>query len=159
MTTPRSSQWLRLLGFALLGCAGLGLVCMTTSAGLAAPPAPDDGQQNKAAVPTIPSPQFETAVQPILRTHCTRCHGLKPRKAGLDLSSLEGAFQGSESGPVIVRGKVEESVLFKMVHEGKMPPQKKDPLSDKEVATIRRWIEAGAPAATGKVTDRPPVVS
>src|SRR4051794_16774472 len=117
MTMPRSSQWLRLLGPALLVCAGLRLVCMASSAGLAAPPAPEDGRQKKPPVPTTPSPRFETAVQPILRAHCTRCHGLKSRKAGLDLSSLEGAFQGSESGPVIVRGKVNESLLFKMVHE------------------------------------------
>jgi hypothetical protein len=76
----------------------------------------------------------------------------------LNLSSREGLFEGSDSGQVIVPGKVEESLLFKKVHEGKMPPDKKKRLSDREVATIRRWIAAGAPAsATEKVTARPSV--
>ena len=86
------------------------------------------------------APGFEADVLPILQTHCTRCHGDKPRKAGLNLSSQEGALQGSESGPVIVPGKVEESLLWKMLREGKMPPGKIAHLSDAETATIRRWI-------------------
>src|SRR5262245_16072067 len=149
----RSSPLLRSLGPTLLVCASFGLVGVASLASLAAPPAPE-GRQEKPAVPSTQSPRFEADIQPILRAHCIRCHGQKPRRAGLDLSSLEGAFQGSDSGPVIVRGKVEESLLFKMIHEGKMPPKKKDPLSEKEVATIRRWIEAGAPS-----TGQPSVAS
>jgi hypothetical protein len=57
---------------------------------------------------------------------------------------MQGVLEGSDSGPVIVPGKAEESLLFKMVHEGKMPPRGKDRLSGAEVQTIRRWIEAGA---------------
>src|SRR4051794_41010711 len=159
MTTPRSSQWLRLPGPALLVCASLGLVWGASPGGLAAPPAPDNAPQKKPAAPATPGPRFETAVLPILRANCVRCHGQKPRRAGLDLSSREGVFQGSESGPVIVPGKVEGSPLFKMVHEGKMPPDKKRQLSDTEVATIRRWIEAGAPSATETGTGRPSVAS
>src|SRR5436309_268841 len=100
------TQWLRLLRPTLLVCASLGLLCVALPACLAAPPAP-----------ATPSPQFEMDVLPIFRAHCARCHGVKPRKAGLNLSSREGVFEGSESGPVIEPGKVGESVLFKMVHE------------------------------------------
>ncbi|MBI1917859.1 MAG: PSD1 domain-containing protein [Planctomycetes bacterium] len=131
---------------------------MTWPAGLAAAPAPDEGRQKKPAIPAAPSPRFEADVLPIFRAHCARCHGVKPRKAGLNLSNREGVFEGSESGPVLVPGKVEESLLFKKVHEGKMPPDKKARLSDSEVETIRRWITAGAPsAATEKGTGRPSV--
>jgi mono/diheme cytochrome c family protein len=105
-------------------------------------PSPDS-----RAAPPAPGPRFETDVLPIFQAHCVRCHGEKPRKAGLNLSNREGAFQGSESGPVIVPGKVEKSLLWKMLHEGKMPPGKRDRLPDAEVETIRRWIEAGAPSA------------
>ena len=126
MTIPRTAVWRRSLGPAVLVCAGLALVCAASSAGRAAPPAL--------------GPRFETDVLPIFQAHCTRCHGDKPRKAGLNLSSQERAFQGSESGPVIVPGKVEESLLWKMLREGKMPPGKNAHLSDAETATIRRWI-------------------
>jgi mono/diheme cytochrome c family protein len=91
-------------------------------------------------------PRFETDVQPILQASCARCHRPKPRKAGLDLTSRDGAFRGSASGPVVVPGKPGESRLFQVVHEGKMPPDNKGRLSAAEVALIRRWIEAGAPA-------------
>ncbi len=80
-------------------------------------------------------------VLPIFQSHCTRCHGDKPRKAGLNLSSREGAFQGSESGLVIVPGNVEGSLLWKMLRDGKMPPGKNAHLSDAEMVTIRLWIE------------------
>jgi cytochrome c553 len=121
------------LGPTLLVCAGLALAGTATPDGRAAPPAP--------------APRFETDVLPILQAHCTRCHGDTPRKAGLNLSSREGAFQGSESGPVIVPGKVEDSLLWKMLRDGKMPPGKRDRLPDAEMETIRRWIEAGATSA------------
>src|SRR5258708_3256696 len=117
MTRPQSSQRFMLLAPVLLVGASLGLAAAASSAGLAAPPAPDGGRQKTPAVSTNPSTRFETDVLPIFQAHCARCHGVKPRKAGLNLSSREGVFEGSDSGPVIVPGKVEESPLFKMVHE------------------------------------------
>jgi hypothetical protein len=120
----------------------MSLVCAASSVGRAAPPAGGPG--------------FETDVLPIFQAHCTRCHGDKPRKAGLNLSSQEGALQGSESGPVIVAGQVEESRLWKMLREGKMPPAKNAPLSDAETVTIQRWI-AGLAASPNPVRPAPPL--
>jgi mono/diheme cytochrome c family protein len=100
------------------------------------------------------APRFETDVLPIFQARCARCHGEKPRKAGLNLGSREGAFRGSESGPVIVPGKVEESLLWKVLREGKMPPGKRDRLPDAERETIRRWIEAAAASSSAPVTPR-----
>jgi mono/diheme cytochrome c family protein len=104
------------------------------------------------------APRFETDVRPIFKAHCTRCHGEKSRKGGLDLRNREGVLQGSESGPVIVPGKALESLLFQVVHRGKMPPKNKDQLSKAEVQTIRHWIQAGAPAA-GNTGTVPPAVA
>ena len=112
---------------------------------MAAPPAPDDAQQKGLAVPKSPDPRFEKDVLPILQAHCTRCHGSKSRKAELNLTSREGVWQGSESGPVIVPGKVDESSLWKVLREGRMPPDKKNPLSRAEMETVRRWIETASP--------------
>ncbi|MFN4261546.1 MAG: PSD1 and planctomycete cytochrome C domain-containing protein [Gemmataceae bacterium] len=90
------------------------------------------------------SPHFERDVQPLLQAQCSRCHGEKTRKADLNLSSWAALSRGSESGPVIVPGKAEESLLFKMVHEGHMPPTGKLPAEHLDL--LRRWLDAGAPA-------------
>jgi hypothetical protein len=93
-------------------------------------------------------PRFETDVQPILQASCVRCHGEK-KKADLDLRTLAGVLKGGESGPAVVPGKAEDSRLFKMVHEGAMPADKKGRLTPEQVTVLRRWIEAGAPSVAG----------
>ncbi len=151
--------WLKLIGLVFVVCVDFGIVCAPRPAGFAAPPPISNGEQKKRARTAAESPQFEADVQPILRAHCSRCHGSKPRKAGLDLSSRESAFRGSESGAVVVPAKAEESLLFKMIREGKMPPDKKGWLSAAEVETIRRWLEAGAPSARPNNGKAIPVVA
>ncbi len=103
---------------------------------------PARGRQPEQAAAA--APLFETDVLPLLETKCLRCHGAKVKKADLDLRSRAGILKGSESGPVVVPGKSQESPLYEMVHGGKMPPGKKDKLGPDEVEIIRRWIEAGA---------------
>ena len=66
----------------------------------------------------------------------------------LNLSTYQVDAAGSESGPVIVPGKPDESRLFHMVKEGLMPPGGKIHLSDEEIGAIRGWIEGGAKSAT-----------
>ena len=97
-------------------------------------------------------PLFEKDVQPILMANCVRCHGAERKRAGLDLRTWQGIFQGSESGRVVVPEKAEESPLYLMVHEGKMPP-KKGRLSAADVETIRRWIQGGALSASQEKED------
>src|SRR5262245_61562880 len=101
-----------------------------------------------------PSPSFEDDVLSIFKAHCIKCHGSQDTQGGLDLSSAASLMQGSDNGPVILKGAAEKSVLLKKVAARQMPPPKeKDPLGDEQVAIIRRWIDAGAPvpddAATG----------
>src|SRR4051812_7019876 len=80
------------------------------------------------------SPTFEKDIEPILRATCWRCHGEKSLKGELDLRTLAGIRKGGESGPAIVAGKPDESVLFEKVRDGEMPPGKKDRLADADVA-------------------------
>jgi hypothetical protein len=47
----------------------------------------------------------------------------------------------------VTPGKAEESRLYQMIREGKMP-MGKPRLSDQDIATIQAWIAAGAPSAS-----------
>src|SRR6266852_762064 len=94
-------------------------------------------------------PTYQEDIRPLFETKCLRCHSGKSRKKDLDLSAPSGILKGSESGPVIVPGKPEESLLYEKVKTGAMPPTKKNRLSDVEVETIRRWIAAGAKVHSG----------
>jgi hypothetical protein len=101
---------------------------------------------------TNPPPRpltFERDIRSLFQAKCCRCHGQKPRKADLDLSTPAGIQKGSESGPVIIPGKPDDSLLYDKIHNGSMPPGKKDRLSAAEVAMVRRWIAGGADLGLG----------
>jgi len=89
-----------------------------------------------------------TRVQPTLEAKCLSCHGGKFREAGLDLSTREKLLVGSdEHREVLVPGDAPASLLVKKIrhqHEPGMPYQDKQ-LSEKEIAVIVAWVEAGAP--------------
>jgi len=106
---------------------------------VAFPPRPAHGDEASQ------SPSFEQDVLPILKAHCVKCHASQDPQGGLDLSTTATLMEGSDDGPVVVKGSAEKSVLLKKVAARQMPPPKeKDPLSDEQVSTIRRWIDAGA---------------
>lgn len=89
-------------------------------------------------------PTFESHVRPLFKVYCFDCHGAGEKlRGGLDLRLRRLAVQGGDSGPAVVPGKTEESLLLERVRDGKMPPTKKK-LSPEEVETIARWIAAGA---------------
>ena len=99
--------------------------------------------------PQTGAPVFEKDVLPIFKANqCLTCHGPNLKIKDMNLSTFQGAMQGSEGGPVVVPGKPAESRLFQMVHEGKMPPGGKTRVSDADVAMIGKWIEAGAKSAS-----------
>ncbi len=91
--------------------------------------------------------QFETGVRAIFKAHCWQCHGEEEDpKGGLDLRLVRYMSAGGDSGPAIVAGKHEESLVYQRVAAGEMPPGKKK-LSPEEVETIARWIDSGAKTA------------
>lgn len=87
---------------------------------------------------------FERDVRPVFVEHCAKCHGTKTRKADLNLNAFADVRRGGESGPVIVAGQPQESLLLEMIDSGAMPPEEEPPLSVEQVDLIRRWIESGA---------------
>ena len=70
---------------------------------------------------------FEQNVRPLLAEKCYSCHGDKKQKGGLRLDSLEAILKGGESGPAVVAGKPEESLIVEAInYEGlEMPPNGK----------------------------------
>ncbi|HUY36144.1 MAG TPA: DUF1553 domain-containing protein [Pirellulales bacterium] len=89
---------------------------------------------------------FEKQVRPLLAARCHECHGARRQKGGLRLDSRAAALAGGESGPVVVPGKPDESLLVDAVRYGQvfqMPPKGK--LPDAEVAALVEWVRQGAP--------------
>jgi cytochrome c553 len=93
------------------------------------------------------SAQFAAEVRPILAARCYSCHGSNLQQNGLRLDSLEAILKGSDSGKVIVPGHSQNSRLISrlLAQERPMMPYGGPPLAQKEIATIRQWIDAGAP--------------
>ena len=88
---------------------------------------------------------FERDVRPIFKAACFHCHGEAGKKEGqLDVRLSRFLRTGGESGPAIVPGDAEASYLYQRVFSGEMPPEESHTLSDREIASIRRWINSGA---------------
>jgi mono/diheme cytochrome c family protein len=99
---------------------------------------------------------FERRVWPILATHCVVCHGAEKPKGALDLRTVSSILRGGESGPAIVTGNAAVSIIVERVTAGDMPPGDKRKLTAEEVAIVRAWIEAGAPAEQAEVVPPTP---
>ena len=89
---------------------------------------------------------FEKRIRPALVRYCYECHaGDAEVEGGLRLDSRAALRKGGESGPVLVAGKPDESLIVSALeHDGlEMPPDKK--LPEGIVADFKRWIALGAP--------------
>jgi len=90
---------------------------------------------------------FEADIRPILKAYCLDCHGgSETPEGGLDLRQRRRIVRGGESGPALVPGLIEKSLLVERVVSGEMPPgEKKVPAAQIEI--LKRWIAAGAVTA------------
>jgi hypothetical protein len=91
---------------------------------------------------------FEERVRPILVERCYECHGAKAAKpkGGLRVDTREGLLKGGHSGPAVVPGNPDASLLMRAVRgtdpDLQMPPKEK--LDAKAVADLDTWIRRGA---------------
>jgi mono/diheme cytochrome c family protein len=90
---------------------------------------------------------FEQHIRPILKAHCFHCHGEEGNpEAGLDLRQVRRMRAGGDSGPAIVPGDPDQSLLVVRIRAAEMPPPDKGkPLQPNEIALIGRWVAQGAP--------------
>ena len=103
--------------------------------------------------------EFETDVVPILRANCIACHHARKASGGLILETPFSIIKGGESGPAVVAGKADLSLLLKVAmhqDEPAMPPADNTvgarALTPVELGMIKLWIDQGA---TGDVSTRP----
>ena len=121
-----------------LGCLVAGLGLLAGAGAIAA-----EGQQR------VDEEYFEKHIRPIFAEKCGTCHSGPKAGGGLSLDSREGWEKGGDSGPAIVPGKAEESLVIKAVSgadpDWRMPPEDEgDPLTADEVARLREWVAGGA---------------
>ena len=64
----------------------------------------------------------DRAVLPIFQMRCVVCHGKRKQEGGLDLRTQQSRMAGGLSGPVIVAGDPDASLLLKRIQAGEMPP-------------------------------------
>jgi len=87
---------------------------------------------------------FEQHVRPMLLANCIKCHDDHKQEGGLNLTTLEGLLQGGDSGPAIVLGKPDESLLIEAIRyeSYEMPPSGQ--LEDSMIGGVAAWVAAGA---------------
>ncbi len=116
----------------LISRAAVGLIACTAAA-LAASPAPDSADF------------FESRIRPVLANNCFSCHAAS-QLGGLRLDSRESMLKGGKSGPALVAGDPDKSLLIQAVRQTnpklKMPMGGK--LKDQEIEDLAAWVKAGA---------------
>lgn len=88
---------------------------------------------------------FEAKIRPLLVEHCFECHSGEHREGELRLDSRAALLQGGSTGPAIVPGKPEESLLIEAVnYDGayEMPPSNK--LKKADIKLLTEWVATGA---------------
>jgi hypothetical protein len=110
-------------------------------------------QANPAAATTAATPAqiefFEKSVRPLLEERCVECHSAAKgkTKGGLALDNASAVRKGGDTGPVLVPGAPEKSLLVKAVTYAdpdlKMPPDNKQ-MPAEQVAILQEWVRSGA---------------
>jgi WD40 repeat protein len=99
--------------------------------------------------------EFFVDVFPILEAKCLACHNVTNKESDLVLENVAAILKGGASGPGVVAGKPDESLIYKLAARSEDPvmpptPNKAEakPLTPREVGILRKWIEEGATAGT-----------
>lgn len=97
-------------------------------------------------------------VKPLLAQHCYRCHGASQQKGGLRADTVAFLKEGGDAGTSFKAGDSAASVMVQAIlgtHDDiSRMPYKKPPLADADIAKIRTWIDAGAPAPANEEPDK-----
>src|SRR4051812_55048 len=106
----------------------------------------------RAAAP--PPADYAAKIAPLWQEYCIDCHAADDPEGDFVIDSFAALMEGGKAGKAVTPGNAQDSLLVKFLEgrsgkEGKnqfMPPGKRDHLKPDEIAMIRAWIDAGAPA-------------
>lgn len=97
------------------------------------------------ASPADPVEFYKSTIRPLFAEHCFACH-TTTKMGGLRLDQREALLNGGQSGPAIVPGRADDSLLIRAVshtHERlRMPPDGR--LSNEQIDSLRTWVADGA---------------
>src|SRR5262245_48945102 len=89
---------------------------------------------------------FEKNIRPVLVEHCYQCHSTQSEKlkGGLLLDDRKAVRKGGESGPAVVPGDPDASLVLQALRyeNFEMPPKGKLPAE--VIANFEQWIKHGA---------------
>ena len=148
----------------------LGLL-LAAGAAAAPPAASAEASANGSAAPSATRPaahRYLAEVKPLLAAKCYACHGALKQEGGLRLDASTLIARGGDSGPAVVPGESDASLLVARVGADdaqRMPPAEEGArLTPEQADLLRTWIDEGAlapeepipPAATEHWAYRPP---
>jgi WD40 repeat protein len=140
---------------------------ITLASVLLAVPAVQAQEAKKAPVPETIS--YYKDVRAIIQQHCQGCHQPAKAQGGFIMTGYADLFKKTDTDSAgIVAGNLEDSEVYQQIisHKGMKPamPRGKEPLSEREVTIVKKWIEQGAKddtPASAKLpavdADHPPV--
>ncbi len=106
--------------------------------------------------PTLGRPvDFSQDLLPVLRAKCLACHSRSKHEGGLVLETAGSIVSGGDTGPGLVAGKPDESLLFQLAahrDDPRMPPPDNKvnatPLTPAELGLMGQWITEGGTAGS-----------
>ena len=90
---------------------------------------------------------YASQIQPVFNMNCTTCHYSSSGMGSLNLTSFSELMNGGVSGPSVVAGDHQNSLLYQRIvlppgTDGNMPPNV--PLSQSQSDISASWIDQGA---------------
>jgi hypothetical protein len=101
-----------------------------------------------APISAVDQEFFEKQVRPLLVKRCFECHSGTTTHGGLSLQTAKAWREGGDSGPAIIPGNPEASLLIAAVEHRslQMPPlDRGGPLPHEEIEVLKKWVSMGAP--------------
>src|SRR5499427_26306 len=104
------------------------------------------GEARQGAAPAAQTADFfESNVRPVLAGNCYDCH-TDQRMGGLRVDSRDAVLKGGRSGPAVVPGDPDKSLLIAAVRQtGALKMPKGGVLKSDEVSALVEWVRSGAP--------------
>ena len=96
--------------------------------------------------------------EPILASSCIKCHARGRAKGGLQIDTRETLLRGGDSGPVVVAGQSQASLLIALVagvDPDEVMPKKGSRLTADQIGLLRAWIDQGLAWDPGITFARP----